>query len=337
MKKSANTYYFEKLQKLMIESSLAPFTEKPIFEYSIPLIDRQAPGASLEVRNELILIMKDFIQKRIPYENARDRYIKAAGNASAIEKIRDVIQMPTEIIKVQSDSEDSDEKNRRKMQKWSTYEDNRLLAAIYRFGIDNWALIAKFVGNNRTRAQCAQRWTRCLNPRICKDTWEPREDSLLLQLVQRFGDHSWTKVAEYLGNRSDVQCRYRYTQISRELHFQKMQATPSVMPQMAGNMSSPRVAFPQMSQSKAMDSGAIQLQPPKIMAAPFQHRYSMPVIQVIHTYVYADPMQEQQVGMENPSMLQMQPQMPMPQPQPRPAPIAQSESQLDSFLTKFQH
>ena len=126
------------------------------------------------------------------------------------------------------------------MQKWSTYEDNRLLAAIYRYGIDNWALISKFVGNGRTRAQCAQRWTRCLNPRICKETWEPREDALLIQLVQNFGDHSWTKVAEYMGNRSDVQCRYRYSQITKE---SSQNASQSDM----------LLSFPMM-QNRALDS-----------------------------------------------------------------------------------
>jgi len=35
-------------------------------------------------------------------------------------------------------------------------------------------VVASFVGNGRTRAQCAQRWSRGLNPKICKKTLESR-------------------------------------------------------------------------------------------------------------------------------------------------------------------
>lgn len=297
------------------EASLAQFTEKPLFEYSIPLIDRQVPGINIEARNDLIAIMKDYIQKRITYESARDRFIKITGSSTAIDKIRDVIEISDQPIKNQELPDDPDGKNRRKMQKWSTYEDNRLLAAIYRFGIDNWALISKFVGNNRSRAQCAQRWTRCLNPRICKETWEQNEDQLLLNLVARFGDHSWTKIAEYMGNRSDVQCRYRYSQISKD--------NPA-------NQEIHRVAFPSMMQNRAMDSAAIPLQQPKITPMQFQHRYSMPVIQVIHTYVYQQP------------QMQAQGMVPMGEtPEMNSSPINQqnntNSNELDNFLINFQH
>ncbi|EAY09044.1 Myb-like DNA-binding domain containing protein [Trichomonas vaginalis G3] len=293
------------------ESSLAPFTEKPLFEYSIPLIDRQVPGINIEARNDLIAIMKDYIQKRITYDTARDRFIKITGSSTAIDKIRDVIEIPDQPIKSQELPDDPDGKNRRKMQKWSTYEDNRLLAAIYRFGIDNWALISKFVGNNRSRAQCTQRWTRCLNPRICKETWEQNEDQLLLNLVARFGDHSWTKIAEFMGNRSDVQCRYRYSQISKEN---------------SPNQESYHVAFPSMMQNRAMDSGALQLQQPKIANMQFQHRYSMPVIQVIHTYVYQQPQVQGQV------MVPMNDQQGM----ALNAVEQPKSNELDNFLINFQ-
>ena len=317
---------------MQIESQLAPFTEKPIFEFSIPLIDQQIQGINLDARNDLVSIMKDFIQRKIPYETARDKFLKIAGNASPVEKIRDVLQMQDQPIHSSNDGigDDSDSKLRRKMQKWSVYEDNRLLAAIYRYGIDNWALISKFVGNNRTRAQCAQRWTRCLNPRICKDTWDQREDALLIQLVQRYGDHSWTKVAELMGNRSDVQCRYRYSQISKEM--------------MGGNeQQQHRVAFPTIQAPKAMDSEALQLQTPKVMDSQFQHRYSMPVIQVIHTYIYQpQQMNGNQQQQQQQPIVQQQLQNPTFVPQTSPQytmqpNVAFPPTQLDDFLTQFQH
>ena len=273
--------------------------------------------------------MKDFIQRKIPYETARDKFAQVVGNTSPVDKIRDVLTMQDAPI-LPSEQDDGDDKNRRKMQKWSTYEDNRLLAAIYRYGIDNWALISKFVGNGRSRAQCAQRWTRCLNPRICKETWDPREDALLVQLVQRFGDHSWTKVAEMMKNRSDVQCRYRYSQLTKE-SSQNASQSDMVL-----------TAFPVM-QNRALDSGAIQLQHPKVVETQYEHRFSMPVIQVIHTYVYPNQPNPAPIAPMNRMMAPMRPPIPMPnqqqqqqqvaQPQPPPLP----SSQLDNFLTQFQH
>ena len=215
------------------------------------------------------------------------------------------------------------------MQKWSVYEDNRLLAAIYRYGIDNWALISKFVGNNRTRAQCAQRWTRCLNPRICKDTWDQREDALLFQLVGRYGDHSWTKVAEMMGNRSDVQCRYRYSQISKDILG-------------VNDQQQHRVAFPTFQTPKAMDAEALQLQTPKVMDRQFQHRYSMPVIQVIHTYLLQPPQMDSNIQQQQAMVQtqQMQNTAYVPQVVPnygQPQDINFTPNQLDDFLTQFQH
>lgn len=103
---------------------------------------------------------------------------------------------------------------------WTTYEDEKLLAAIHRFGVDNWSSIARFVGNSRTRSQCSQRWFRGLDPRLSKNQWTREEESMLIQLVSTYGDRSWTRVASKLGNRSDVQCRYHYKQIHKEFQSQ---------------------------------------------------------------------------------------------------------------------
>jgi hypothetical protein len=99
---------------------------------------------------------------------------------------------------------------------WSSYEDQRLLAGILRYGMDNWTLIASFVGNGRSRSQCSQRWYRGLNPSVVKGQWSKDEEDRLVQLVTASGDQSWTKIALQLGNRSDVQCRYRYHQLAKE-------------------------------------------------------------------------------------------------------------------------
>ena len=104
----------------------------------------------------------------------------------------------------------------KKTRPWTVAEDNRLLAGIYKHGMDNWATISKFVGNGRTRPQCSQRWYRALDPKISKETWSEEEDKKLLSLIKEYGDKKWTQIALLMGNRTDVQCRYRNKQLQRK-------------------------------------------------------------------------------------------------------------------------
>jgi hypothetical protein len=104
---------------------------------------------------------------------------------------------------------------RKKNELWSEYEDMRLLLGIHKFGLRSWGSVARFVGNNRLKTQCCQRWSRGLNPRIKRTAWTPEEDEKLQGLVERFGRKSWTRIALQFGDRCDVQCRYRFHQLSK--------------------------------------------------------------------------------------------------------------------------
>jgi hypothetical protein len=103
----------------------------------------------------------------------------------------------------------------RRARPWSQSEDNRLLWAVHSHGVQAWPAISKFVGNGRSHAQCAQRWFRGLDPRISKEDWTTEDDARLLQLVVQHGERGWTWVSGEMGNRSDVQCRYRYFKLKR--------------------------------------------------------------------------------------------------------------------------
>jgi hypothetical protein len=94
--------------------------------------------------------------------------------------------------------------------RWTAEEDQRLLTGIEAHGLNNWSLVASVVGGSRTKAQCAQRWSRGLDPKIAKSNWCCEEEQKLLDLVQVHGLKSWTKICQEMGNRSDVQCRFRY-------------------------------------------------------------------------------------------------------------------------------
>lgn len=113
---------------------------------------------------------------------------------------------------------------------WSAEEDERLLAGIYHFGLSDWHRVSQFVGNRRTRAQCGQRWLRCLDPNMKKDKWSPEEDAHLIRLVETYGEHAWAKIAKDLGSRTDVQCRYRYIHHIRGIPVNQNGKQPLVPP-----------------------------------------------------------------------------------------------------------
>jgi hypothetical protein len=100
--------------------------------------------------------------------------------------------------------------SRRKPRHWTADEDERLVAAVQCHGSDSWPLIAGIVGDGRMRAQCAQRWHRGLDPKLLKCNWSQEEEQKLLDSVAVHGETAWTRVAADMGNRSDVQCRFRY-------------------------------------------------------------------------------------------------------------------------------
>jgi hypothetical protein len=105
---------------------------------------------------------------------------------------------------------------RRLPRPWTATEDVRLLAAIHRHGLDNWSAVARFVGIGRDRTQCAQRWNRGLNPQISKGVWTAEEEERMLRLFAESPNQGWAQIAAKMGNRSDVQCRYRLAQMHRE-------------------------------------------------------------------------------------------------------------------------
>lgn len=121
-------------------------------------------------------------------------------------------------------------KSRKKTRSWTNEEDQRLLMGVHLYGLENWTLVAQFVGNNRTRSMCSQRWIRVLDPKISKSHWTEDEDQQLLQMVQLYGEKSWMKIASKLGNRSDVQCRYHYQQLQRESKTTVVTSSPIPSP-----------------------------------------------------------------------------------------------------------
>jgi hypothetical protein len=170
-----------------------------------------------EVSARLTELLSRFVQDKVPYADCVQTSLSLTGTSHPVEKLHEIITVPNEPIPFEGSAADaSEDPARKKSRSWTPYEDSRLVAGIYRYGADNWTSICRFVGNGRTRSQCAQRWQRGLDPRLSKDHWSCREEIYLTQLVQYYGDKSWTQIASKMGNRSDVQCRYHYKQMQKE-------------------------------------------------------------------------------------------------------------------------
>ncbi|KAH0792918.1 Myb-like DNA-binding domain containing protein [Histomonas meleagridis] len=180
-----------------------------------------------ELIQEVKLIIERFLKKEITYTDASNEIYNLTGNRQAMERLNAILNTGSNPIPFPEEfKEQSQTKRRHKTRQWTSYEDQRLLAGIYKFGIENWTAISKFVGNGRTRSQCSQRWYRGLNPSISKDQWTKAEEDALIDLVQKNSGKSWNQIATKLGNRSDVQCRYKYNQLQKEREKTSCPLTP---------------------------------------------------------------------------------------------------------------
>jgi hypothetical protein len=139
------------------------------------------------------------------------------GTVEPLERIENILRVSdTPLPVVRLDYDGAPGRDRKKPWPWTPVEDARLLSGIHRFGLENWGHVAQFVGNNRSRAQCSQRWLRGLDPRISKEHWTADDEGRLLALVREKGTRVWTQIANAIGTRSDVQCRYHFFQMARD-------------------------------------------------------------------------------------------------------------------------
>jgi hypothetical protein len=175
---------------------------------SCPIID---PATISEMDD----VISDYVSGAVQHAAARQRATDLIGTAQPIDKLMLILTVnddpPDAPIPVRPRG--PGHSRRKKTELWTEYEDIRLLAGIHRHGLEAWGSIARFVGTNRTKAQCCQRWSRGLDPRISKSPWSPADDEKLQALVAAYGQKSWTRIATEFGNRCDVQCRYRFNQL----------------------------------------------------------------------------------------------------------------------------
>lgn len=229
----------------------------PLFAVANEYIKEDCPDINPTVYEDLCVTMSQFIQHFISYDFAARKFESLIGTYRSVQRISSILSqcnLPPSSDTRFRQAQALSVLSKKKMHQWTEIEDQRLLSAIHKYGTDNWALVASHLGNTRTRAQCSQRWFRGLDPRLIKVNWNEAEERRLLELVEKYGHHSWMKVASSLGNRSDAQCRYHYYQMMK---MQNQDSRPEPKLQLQISMSAPVGALKAAAQSIGIVDTAI--------------------------------------------------------------------------------
>jgi hypothetical protein len=228
----------------------------PLLAVSEKYIGEAYPDISPQLVADLLQIIDYYISDVVTIDRAFELFKAKVQKTEPLTSISailnvDKIQMDPYVAPMPGALPQS---SRKKIRLWSQYEDHRLLCAIHRHGLDNWPAVSQFVGNERTRAQCAQRWRRGLDPRILKVTWTRDEEEKLLELVKKYGVRAWTKISCEFGNRSDVQCRYHYGQMTKASHVEDTKSEGGIMTSSSLLRPKAELIPPEVSQSSSCES-----------------------------------------------------------------------------------
>ena len=198
-----------------------------LLEIGIKYILEEFPDIHLDILNSAKKIIKDFLENKKNFHESRTLIQNLVGNFNSIDKLNYIQSLTINSFIPPINSfylQNNDKlKYRNKSKAWTTEEDSRLIAGILKFGIGSWKEISSFIGNDRTKSQCSQRWNRGIDPKISKCKWTNEEELKLFELVQKYGSNSWAKISKELGTRCDVQCRYHFSQKkgSKKINFKK--------------------------------------------------------------------------------------------------------------------
>ena len=193
----------------------------PLIEVAVSYAAESCPSMNEETQQKVKDLFIKFISGVLSYDDAFNLIEKYIGTHEPLDKIQAILSVPPTPLNEFSSKNEKYSIPRQRSHPWTSMEDKRLLAAIHQNGPSDWAQIAIFVGNGRTRSQCSQRWHRTLDPHISKERWSDNDDYKLLQAVHKYGQSSWTKVAQEIGGRTDVQCRYRFQLIEKRKQIGK--------------------------------------------------------------------------------------------------------------------
>ena len=167
---------------------------------------------------EALRIFEEFLEHQKTKEEAQIELLKYLKSSEVLEKFDNLYK--TIMSQPNGAGNEARAAGRQKSRPWSTEEDERLKSAVEEHGVNNWGTVSDIVSNGRTRSQCSQRWNRVINPKLSKANWTQEEETKLISAVEAYGIKAWTRVAAEFGNRSDVQCRFKYNFIMKKRNQQ---------------------------------------------------------------------------------------------------------------------
>ena len=193
--------------------------EDPLYQVACAYACEYNPGIDSSIKEMLFSSLKSYIANHSTFEECMKVFEDNHCNPYAAERVRQVLttQESTNNIYTKKKSFNNIRNGRKIAQNWTTNEDNKLLCALHKFGLNNWDRVSDFVGLNRNKYQCSQRWYRVLDPSIKKGFWTSDEEQELLKLVKKYGDRAWKQIAADMKYRTDTQCRYHYAILAKKL------------------------------------------------------------------------------------------------------------------------
>jgi hypothetical protein len=187
-----------------------------IYDYIDRELERLFGNFPTDVRDQFRECAKNFFRGQIPFDDAQQVFFSNCAGDSLIRKIQQLLELPdAPLPPPEFPASFIPSGSRRKSYPWTDAEDSRLLVAVARYGAKDWRTIADFVGSGRNSSQCNQRWCRALDPAILHKPWTDGDDQKLLRAVEVLGKSSWCQIAKIITGRTDLQCRYRYLQLTK--------------------------------------------------------------------------------------------------------------------------
>lgn len=92
--------------------------------------------------------------------------------------------------------------------RWTIEENSTIVDFVKKYG-KQWNLLSDLLAQ-KTSAQIASHYEKCLDPALIKGPFSPEEDQAIIEYVKRKGTQNWMNIKPFLPRRTPKQCRERW-------------------------------------------------------------------------------------------------------------------------------